>query len=133
MVYCGYNQNLPVEHNIHICMAKSDDLLHWTKLGPVTGNVNDYPNKDAVILPEPVNGMYMMLHRPMVGQQGSFSIALAVADSPEGEWRDRGTGLLGSALVRPRFLWVTTVILWITIQVTIMLPGNGTIMQDMQF
>ena len=106
MVYCGYNQNLPVEHNIHICMAKSDDLLHWTKLGPVTGNVNDYPNKDAVILPEPVNGMYMMLHRPMVGQQGSFSIALAVADSPEGEWRDLGTVMKASSNPRYRTSWL---------------------------
>lgn len=91
MVYCGYNPNLPVEHNIHICMAESGDLINWTKLGPAHGSVNDHPNKDAVIMPEPVNGMYIMLHRPMVGHQGEFNIAIAVSDSPTGAWNDLGT------------------------------------------
>lgn len=91
MVYCGYNPNLPVEHNIHICMAESSDLIHWTKLGPARGSVNDYPNKDAVIMPEPVDGKYIMLHRPMAGHQSEFNIAIAVSDSPTGVWTDLGT------------------------------------------
>ena len=90
MVYCGFNPNLPIEHNIHICMAISYDLLNWTKLGPVSGSVNDVPNKDAVLFPEPVNGRYLMLHRPCVGDQGSLSISLAVSDTPTGNWRDLG-------------------------------------------
>ena len=91
MVYCGYNSSLPVSHNIHICMAESKDLITWTKHGPVHGSVNDVPNKDAVILPEPVDGKYIMLHRPSTGHQGSLSIALAVSDSPTGEWEDLGS------------------------------------------
>ena len=91
MVYCGYNPRLPRRHNIHICMAESTDLVHWTKLGPVSGSVNDVPNKDAVILPEPVNGWYVMLHRPCVGGQGKMSIALAVSDTPTGPWHNLGT------------------------------------------
>lgn len=90
MVYCGYNPRLSRKHNIHICMAQSKDLINWIKTGPVSGSVNDVPNKDAVILPEPVNGHYVMLHRPCVGWQGSLSIAMAVADSPTGEWHDLG-------------------------------------------
>jgi beta-1,2-mannobiose phosphorylase / 1,2-beta-oligomannan phosphorylase len=91
MVYCGFNANLSMEKRVSICLAESADLLNWTKLGPALGNVNDHPNKDAVIMPEPINGSYMMLHRPMVGDQGEFNISLATSDSPTGEWRDLGT------------------------------------------
>lgn len=91
MIYCGYNPNFPIEHNIHICMAESRDLVNWTKLGPAKGSVNDVPNKDAVILPDMVNGYYMMLHRPCVGKQETMSISLAISDSPNGEWHDVGT------------------------------------------
>lgn len=101
MVYCGFNPNLPVHHNIHICMAISTDLIHWTKLGPVHGSVNDYPNKDAVLLPEPIDGMYVMLHRPMVGHQSNFNIAIAVSQSPLGPWQDLGT--IMRALPDPRY------------------------------
>jgi predicted GH43/DUF377 family glycosyl hydrolase len=106
MVYCGYNPNFPIEHDIHICMAESRDLINWTKLGPVRGSVNDYPNKDAVIMPEPVNGMYMMLHRPMIGRQSDYNIALAVSDSPTGEWRDLGTIMKASPDPRYRVSWL---------------------------
>jgi len=91
MLYCGFNPRLSFTHNIHICMAESKDLLNWTKLGPVLGEVNDVPNKDAVLLPEPVNGRYMMLHRPCIGPQGCMSISLASSDSPTGVWKDHGT------------------------------------------
>lgn len=106
MVYCGYNPNFPIEHNIHICMAESRDLVHWTKLGPVHGNVNDYPNKDAVILPEKVNGKYAMLHRPMVGRQGDFNIAIAFSDSPIGPWQDHGTIMRAAPDPRYRISWL---------------------------
>jgi predicted GH43/DUF377 family glycosyl hydrolase len=49
------------------------------------------PNKDAVLLPDPINGYYMMLHRPCVGGQGNMGISLAVSDSPTGRWQDLGT------------------------------------------
>lgn len=91
MVYCGYNSNYPISHNIYICIAESTDLIHWKKLGPVEGSVNDYPNKDAVIMSEKINGKYMMLHRPCVGSQGTLSIALAASDSPLGPWDNIGT------------------------------------------
>lgn len=91
MVYCGFNETLPMQDRVSICMAESTNLMDWTKLGPAHGDVNDHPNKDAVIMPEPINGEYVMLHRPMVGDQGDFNISLAVSDSPTGEWRDLGT------------------------------------------
>ncbi|MHB9038258.1 MAG: glycoside hydrolase family 130 protein [Armatimonadota bacterium] len=105
MLYCGYNPNLPIEHNIHICMAESTDLLNWTKLGPVCGSVNDIPNKDAVLLPEPVDGLYFMMHRPMVGAQSDYNVSLAVSDSPTGEWLDLGTILRAEPDPRYRCSW----------------------------
>ncbi|MDQ2940901.1 MAG: glycosidase [Chloroflexota bacterium] len=61
-----------------IGLATSADLEHWERLGPVSfaydpglaTDLNLYPNKDAVIFPEPVadptgSPAYAMLHRPM--------------------------------------------------------------------
>lgn len=90
MVYCGFNPRLSRWHNIHICMAQSKDLVNWTKLGPVNGSINNVPNKDAVMLAEPVNDKYVMLHRPCVGGQGNLSISIAISDSPTGKWQDLG-------------------------------------------
>jgi predicted GH43/DUF377 family glycosyl hydrolase len=106
MVYCGYNPNFPIQHNIHICMAVSTDLINWEKLGPVRGSVNDYPNKDAVLMPEPIDGMYVMLHRPMVGRQSDFNIALAISDSPTGEWKDLGTIMAAAPAPRYHISWL---------------------------
>ncbi len=101
MLYCGLNYNYPREHNIRVSMATSKDLINWEKLGPVRGDVNDYPNKDAVMLPDAVDGKYLMLHRPMVGEQNEFDIALAISDSPTGEWQDLGSVM--SAVQDPRY------------------------------
>ncbi len=90
MVYCGYNPRMSCWHNIHICMAESKDLINWTKLGRVGGSVYYVPNKDAVLFPEPVNGCYMMLHRPCIGNQDTLSISLAISESPTGDWQDLG-------------------------------------------
>ena len=106
MVYCGFNPNFPIEHNIHICMAESKDLVHWTKLGPAHGSINDYPNKDAVIMPEPVDGMYIMLHRPMSGRQSEFNIAIAVSKSPRGPWQDLGTIMRAAPDPRYQVSWL---------------------------
>jgi len=61
-----------------IGLAASDDLEHWQRLGPVSfaydsslaTDLNLYPNKDALLFPEPVTDpsgspAYAMLHRPM--------------------------------------------------------------------
>ena len=61
-----------------IGLAVSTDLEHWQRLGPVAfaydpslaTDLNLYPNKDALLFPEPVTDpsgrpAYAMLHRPM--------------------------------------------------------------------
>lgn len=108
MLYCGYNPALPIAHNIRICMAESNDLVNWTKLGPIRGNINSYPNKDAVIIPGMINGKHMMLHRPMLGGQSNYSIALAVSDSPTGEWHDVGAIMKAGRDPRYAMSWIGT-------------------------
>lgn len=114
-VYCG--SRLVGEDNTWIgslCLARSKDLVNWEKLGPAPGEVNfgaaekpfdnryfdnmagvrgsncQINNKDGVLFPEPVDGRYFMMHRPMNGPISDFSIQLATSDSPAGVWTNCG-------------------------------------------
>jgi predicted GH43/DUF377 family glycosyl hydrolase len=72
MTYTAYGPLGP-----RIALALSRDLEAWERLGPVAyrydealgADLNLYPNKDAVLFPEPVPGpagrSYALLHRPM--------------------------------------------------------------------
>ena len=84
-----------------IALATSRDLLGWERLGPVLFayqpgldiDLNLYPNKDAVIFPEPVPGpggvpSYAMLHRPMWDQTMS-GLDAAATQLPAGLTDDR--------------------------------------------
>lgn len=88
LYYTGYSKAEP-ENRIRICLATSEDLCTWKKHGPVRGDLDAYPNKNAALLPEPVNGKWLLLHRPMEGPN-AMTIHWAVADAPEGPWNDSG-------------------------------------------
>jgi predicted GH43/DUF377 family glycosyl hydrolase len=92
MVYCGVRADPTRTYRARLCLARSTDLLHWEKLGPVDGDINEALNKDGVPFPEPVDGRYYMLHRPYY--EGllldDFDIHLAVAPAMTGPWRDLG-------------------------------------------
>jgi beta-1,2-mannobiose phosphorylase / 1,2-beta-oligomannan phosphorylase len=73
MTYTGWGPLGP-----RIALAASSDLQRWERLGPVgfaydpalRADLNLYPNKDALLFPEPVPGpggepAFAMLHRPM--------------------------------------------------------------------
>lgn len=73
MTYIAYGPLGP-----RICLARSEDLVHWERLGPVhfchqaalDTDLNLFPNKDAVWFPDPVPGpdgrpAYALVHRPM--------------------------------------------------------------------
>jgi len=73
MTYAAYGPFGP-----RIGLAASTDLEHWERFGPVSfaydpalaTDLNMYPNKDALLFPEPVvdpsgNRAYAMLHRPI--------------------------------------------------------------------
>ena len=106
LLYCGFVTYPNGDYKVQVCMAVSDDLMNWRKLGPVQGDVNIWPNKDAVLLPGPVNGNYIMLHRPCAGKQCDFSISLAISDSPTGVWKD--CGMIMKAVPHPLYIesWV---------------------------
>ena len=73
MTYTGWGPLGP-----RIALATSPDLERWERLGPVgfafdpavRADLNLYPNKDALLFPEPVPGpdgepSFALLHRPM--------------------------------------------------------------------
>lgn len=99
MTYTAYGPFGP-----RIGIAASTDLERWERLGPVSfaydpaqaTDLNLYPNKDALLFPEPVVGpggrrAYAMLHRPIwdlsLGRPGEdASWPAGLADPRPGIW-----------------------------------------------
>ncbi len=106
LVYCGWVVLPNGDTHVRVCLAESRDLLSWTKLGPARGNINTHPNKDAVLFPETFQGKYYMLHRPCEGKQSDFTIRIASADSPGGEWTDLGRIMLPWRAARYVESWI---------------------------
>ncbi len=77
-----------------VCLARSDDLVHWTKCGVAEGFAGDgsrpLSNKDGVLFPDRIDGKVVMLHRPMRGDIDAWETAIALADRPEGAYEDMG-------------------------------------------
>ncbi|MCH2115780.1 MAG: hypothetical protein MK171_12830 [Pirellulales bacterium] len=90
MVYCGFTMPTEDDRRINVCLAVSEDLVTWEKLGPVQGEINGSPNKDGVLFPEKIHGQYYMLHRPMVGTMSDYTMELARCDSLDGQWENCG-------------------------------------------
>lgn len=84
LYYTGYAGG----EDVAICLATTQDFLTWQRHGPATG-INDWPNKNAALLPEPVDDRWILLHRPMQGPD-AMTIHWAESDRPEGPWRTRG-------------------------------------------
>jgi predicted GH43/DUF377 family glycosyl hydrolase len=92
MVYCGLKSDPVTTYHTQLCIARSKDLLRWEKLGPMKGDVNAMYNKDGVLFAEPIDGKYVLLHRPWTKDMthSDYAMHVAVSDSPEGVWRDLG-------------------------------------------
>lgn len=94
MLYAGYSshrasQNRRPGNKIGICIAFSDDLVHWDKRGPMQGKFNEIDNKNAVLFPEKLNGKYYILHRPMEGTD-PMTVHVAHSSTLTGEWMSDG-------------------------------------------
>ena len=98
MVYCGvapFEDPDPEKAWLgSVCVARSNDLVEWTKRGVAEGFSGDGPrphsNKDGVLFPDRIDGRAVMLHRPMRGDIGTWETAIAVADAPDGPYTDLG-------------------------------------------
>lgn len=96
-LYCGVSHGTTPDAlwnvKAQLCLAKSKDLINWTKLGPLAGDVNlsKFNNKDGAFFPEKIDGKYFLLHRPCCDDNySSYAIALAMSDTLNGEWTDLG-------------------------------------------
>ena len=92
MIYCGLKKDPATVYFTQLCAARSKDLLHWDKLGPMKGDVNANRNKDGVLFPEKFNGKYWFLHRPWWDglAHRDYAMHLAMCETPEGLWKDLG-------------------------------------------
>lgn len=93
LYYTGYAEDTPgappEARRVRVCLATTRDFVRWTLHGPARGDLNAVNNKNAALLPEPVDGRWLLLHRPMEGPD-AMAIHLAEADDPAGPWRSRG-------------------------------------------
>jgi len=108
LYYTGYSDPTPEDDTdrfVHICLATSEDLATWTLHGPLAGPLNEVNNKNAALLPEPVDGSYILLHRPMEGDD-AMSIHWATAPDPAGPWTPRGSILQSYAYKEFAQSWV---------------------------
>jgi predicted GH43/DUF377 family glycosyl hydrolase len=103
MVYCGLKSDPETVYHAQLCLARSDDLLRWEKLGPMKGDVNLASNKDGVLFPNTRDGEYVLLHRPWSKgmSHADHAMRVAVSDAPDGTWRDLGEIL--RSFRNPRF------------------------------
>ena len=92
LYYTGYTDPTPEDdhdRHVHICLATSADLSTWTLHGPVEGDLNAVNNKNSALLLEPVDGQYVLLHRPMEGED-SMAMHWATSPDPAGPWTSQG-------------------------------------------
>src|ERR1019366_1541993 len=101
MYYCGVSLtgNPDPRHMWigSICVASSDDLLHWDKHGPILGEDRSFTthyrlpevsNKDGVLFPDRINGKVAILHRPMRGEMETWGVNIAMAEEPDAPFSD---------------------------------------------
>ncbi|WP_026487091.1 glycoside hydrolase family 130 protein [Caldanaerobius polysaccharolyticus] len=101
MLYTGFGGRDWTD--FRICMAWSDDLKHWEGHKVVL----DEPNKDAALLPEKVNGKYVLFHRRMPHIWIAYSEDLItwtdhkIVMSPiPGTWESKKIGIAGPPIKR---------------------------------
>jgi predicted GH43/DUF377 family glycosyl hydrolase len=99
MVYCGVQptDGLDPMKTWHatVCVAKSENMVDWTKVGAVEGCSGRGPvpcgNKDGVLFPDRIEGKVMLLHRPLSGDIDTWTTSIAMAETPEGPYTDLGS------------------------------------------
>lgn len=108
MVYCGVQADARFGWKANLCMAVSDDLKHWQKLGVMPGDITRHNNKDGVLFPEKIDGKYVLMHRAFAEgwTHADYAIRLAESDSLAGPWKDTGEALRAFPNPRVQSSWV---------------------------
>ena len=78
---------------VRVCAASTDDFLSWELHGRVEHDWGPLPNKNAALLPGPIEalgGLFVLLHRPMAGPD-PMAVHWAVSEGPLGPWSTRGS------------------------------------------
>jgi beta-1,2-mannobiose phosphorylase / 1,2-beta-oligomannan phosphorylase len=107
MVYCGVQADPVTTWKANLCLAVSQDLLHWEKRGILRGDPANSNNKDGVLFPEILEGKYLLLHRPFAHGmvQNEKAIHLAQSATLDGAWADSGGVLRAYTNPRMRSSW----------------------------
>ena len=100
MFYTGFGGRFNADYRISL--ATSSNLIHWERQGVML----DEPNKDAALLPEKVNGRYLMFHRRAPDIWAAFSEDLTdwgdhqsiMSPIPDSDWEGDKIGLAGPPL-----------------------------------
>ncbi len=115
--YTGYTSaDLPdpaMAGRVQLCLATTRDFVTWDLHGPIEGDpsagsgqaVNATDDKNGALFPEPVDGRWLLWHRPMQGDR-PMTMHLAEADSPDGPWRSRGAVLSSYRFADQATSWV---------------------------
>jgi predicted GH43/DUF377 family glycosyl hydrolase len=108
MIYCGVQPDPTSNWRANLCLAVSDDMVHWEKRGVMPGEITKFNNKDGVLFPEKIDGKYYLLHRPFDESipKAEYSVDLAASDSLEGPWEDYGEIMRAFPNPRMHSSWV---------------------------
>jgi predicted GH43/DUF377 family glycosyl hydrolase len=85
--YTGYATG-KTRNEIRICVASTKDFVKWEKHGLLKGDFNKINNKNCMMFPDKVDGKYVILHRPMEGENAQC-IHLTEGDNILGVWRTK--------------------------------------------
>ena len=103
MLYTGYGGRFDGDYRI--CLAASKNLIAWQRHGVML----DEPNKDASLLPEKINGRYVMFHRrpPDVWLAYSDDLknweehTIVLKAIPDSDWENEKVGISGPPIKTP--------------------------------
>jgi predicted GH43/DUF377 family glycosyl hydrolase len=104
MIYTGYSSGFD-RNRVRICVASSEDLVHWRKHGPLKAAFNTLDNKNGMLFEPGPRGKLLMLHRPMEGED-PMMVHWAEGEGVLGEWRTRGVLIPPRANPAFKDVWV---------------------------
>ena len=103
MIYCGLRKDPETIYFTQLCAARSKDLLHWEKLGPMSGDIEQAPEQGWRPVPGHVRRKILAVAPSVVGRAGAQGLCDASGGERTAgrEWRDLGQ--IMRSFPNPRF------------------------------